>query len=120
MSPAEHPLSAAIKALVAALGAELVTPDEAGPEDVVLDWEAEPVVAVRLPGLTSALDRLLADAEHRHGPLAALDREAKQRVVRTLEQRGAFTIRRGVETVAAALGVSRFTVYNHLNRETRG
>jgi transposase len=27
-------------------------------------------------------------------------------------------VRHGVETVAAALGVSRFTVYNYLNRET--
>ena len=33
------------------------------------------------------------------------------------EERGAFTIRHGVENVAAALGVSRFTVYNYLNRQ---
>jgi predicted transcriptional regulator YheO len=26
-------------------------------------------------------------------------------------------VRHGVETVAGALGVSRFTVYNYLNRE---
>lgn len=120
MSPTEHPLAAAIKPLVTAMGAQFVTPAEAGPEDIVLDWEGEPAVAVRLPGLGTALDRLLGDAERQYGPLADLDREAKQRVVRTLEQRGAFTIRHGVETVAAALGVSRFTVYNYLNRESRG
>jgi predicted transcriptional regulator YheO len=38
-------------------------------------------------------------------------------VVRTLEARGAFSVRHGVETVAGALGVSRFTVYNYLNRD---
>ncbi|MYV97099.1 helix-turn-helix domain-containing protein [Streptomyces sp. SID3343] len=118
MSPAEHPLAAAIKPLVAAMGATLVPVDRAEPDDVTLEWEGEPVVAVRLPGLGSALDRLLGDAERTFGPLADLDREDKQRVVRTLEQRGAFTIRHGVETVAAALGVSRFTVYNYLNRQT--
>ncbi|MGC0418730.1 helix-turn-helix domain-containing protein [Embleya sp. AB8] len=120
MSPAEHPLSAAIKPLVTAIGAQLVPAAEAGPEDIVLDWDGAPAVAVRLPGLGTALDRLLADAERQYGVLADLNREDKQRVVRTLEQRGAFTVRHGVETVAAALGVSRFTVYNYLNREQRG
>jgi predicted transcriptional regulator YheO len=48
-------------------------------------------------------------------PLAGLDRKTKQEVVRTLEARGAFTVRHGVETVATALGVSRFTVYNYIN-----
>lgn len=51
-------------------------------------------------------------------PLAELDRRTKQSVVRALEARGAFSVRHGVETVAGALGVSRFTVYNYLNRES--
>ncbi len=50
-------------------------------------------------------------------PLSELDRKAKQEVVRILEARGAFSVRHGVEIVAGALGVSRFTVYNYLNRE---
>ncbi|UUZ59852.1 helix-turn-helix domain-containing protein [Nocardioides sp. B-3] len=29
---------------------------------------------------------------------------------------GAFTYRRSAETIAEAIGVSRFTVYNYLNR----
>lgn len=49
-------------------------------------------------------------------PLSELDRRTKQSVVRSLEARGAFSVRHGVETVAGALGVSRFTVYNYLNR----
>lgn len=116
--PADHPLVAAVKPLVDALGAELVGPEGAGIDDVVLAWEGEDVIAVRLPQLSDSLDHILAAMERRHGmPLAELDRKTKQSVVRTLEARGAFSVRHGVETVAGALGVSRFTVYNYLNRE---
>jgi hypothetical protein len=116
----EHPLAAAIRPLLDAVGATPVAVGEARPEDVVLEWEGAPAIAVRLPHLGSALDRLLAEMERQFGgrPLAALERTEKQQVVALLEERGAFTVRHGVETVAAALGVSRFTVYNYLNRET--
>ncbi|MCX4965649.1 MULTISPECIES: helix-turn-helix domain-containing protein [unclassified Streptomyces] len=100
------------------MGAELLGPELAQADDVVLAWEGEDVVAVRLPQLSDSLDRILAAMERRHGmPLAELDRRTKQSVVRALEARGAFSVRHGVETVAGALGVSRFTVYNYLNRE---
>ncbi|AYG79594.1 hypothetical protein DWB77_01709 [Streptomyces hundungensis] len=116
--PTEHPLIQAVKPLVDAMGAEILPPGHADPDDVVLAWEGEDVVAVRLPQLSDSLDHILAAMERRHGmPLAALDRKAKQSAVRTLEARGAFSVRHGVETVASALGVSRFTVYNYLNRE---
>ncbi|PSK68859.1 transcriptional regulator [Streptomyces sp. CS149] len=114
----DHPLVSAVKPLVDAMGAELLGPDQAQPDDVVLAWEGQDVIAVRLPQLSDSLDHILAAMERRHGmPLADLDRKAKQSVVRTLEARGAFSVRHGVETVAGALGVSRFTVYNYLNRE---
>ncbi|WP_432102121.1 helix-turn-helix domain-containing protein [Streptomyces sp. bgisy091] len=116
--PADHPLVTAVKPLVDAMGAELLDPAQAGTEDVVLAWEGADVIAVRLPQLSDSLDHILAAMERRHGmPLAELDRKAKQGVVRTLEARGAFAVRHGVETVAGALGVSRFTVYNYLNRD---
>ncbi|MGW1591028.1 helix-turn-helix domain-containing protein [Streptomyces sp. NPDC002386] len=112
---------AAVKPLVDAMGGDLLPPDEAGPDDVVLSWEGVDVVAVRLPQLADSLDHILAAMERRRGmPLADLDRKAKQEVVRVLEARGAFSVRHGVETVAGALGVSRFTVYNYLNREKEG
>ncbi|MBP2585621.1 bifunctional ADP-heptose synthase (sugar kinase/adenylyltransferase) [Streptomyces sp. PvR006] len=115
----EHPLVAAVKPLVDAMGAELLVPAQAEADDVVLSWEGEDVLAVRLPQLSESLDHILVAMERRHGmPLAELDRKAKQEVVRLLEARGAFAVRHGVETVAGALGVSRFTVYNYLNRET--
>jgi DNA binding protein with HTH domain len=109
---------AAVKPLVDAIGAELLDPAEAAGDDVVLAWEGRDVAAVRLPHLSDSLDHILAELERRHGrPLAELDRKTKQSVVRILETRGAFSVRHGVETVATALGVSRFTVYNYLNRE---
>ncbi|MEU3947781.1 helix-turn-helix domain-containing protein [Streptomyces sp. NPDC029526] len=115
---AEEPFIAAVKPLIDAIGGELLPPDEAGPDDVVLAWEGADVVAVRLPQLADSLDHILAALERRRGrPLAELDRKAKQEIVRGLEARGAFAVRHGVETVASALGVSRFTVYNYLNRE---
>ncbi|AGS72638.1 helix-turn-helix domain-containing protein [Streptomyces collinus] len=112
---------AAVKPLVDAMGGEMLPPDEAGADDVVLAWEGADVLAVRLPQLADSLDHILAAMERRRGcPLADLDRKSKQEVVRILEARGAFAVRHGVETVASALGVSRFTVYNYLNREKEG
>jgi hypothetical protein len=108
----------AVRPLVAAIGGELLPPDQARGDDVVLRWADREVAAVRLPRLSESLEHLLGELARRHGrPLAELDRKAKQEAVRTLEARGAFTVRHGVETVAGALGVSRFTVYNYLNRE---
>ncbi|MEU0719161.1 helix-turn-helix domain-containing protein [Streptomyces lavendulocolor] len=116
--PGDHPLVAAVKPLVDAMGGRMLAPDQAGDDDVVLAWEGEDVLAVRLPQLADSLDHILAAMGRRHGkPLSELDRKTKQAVVRTLEARGAFSVRHGVETVAGALGVSRFTVYNYLNRE---
>lgn len=108
----------AVKPLVDAMGGELLAPGDGGLDDVVLNWQGSDVAAVRLPQLADSLDHILAAMERAKGrPLADLDRREKQEVVRVLEGRGAFSVRHGVETVAGALGVSRFTVYNYLNRE---
>jgi predicted transcriptional regulator YheO len=47
--------------------------------------------------------------------LSDMNREQKQLAIRLLDERGAFTLRRAVEDVADAMGVSRITVYNYLN-----
>ncbi len=68
--------------------------------------------------LNDALARLIADVERELGAkLGELDRSGKQRAVRLLRERGAFGLRKSVSSVADALGVTRFTVYNYLNRE---
>ena len=70
------------------------------------------------PESATGLDGMLADLAGQFGaPLAGLARPRKQEAVRMLEESGAFSYRKSVETVAAALGISRFTVYNYLNRD---
>ncbi|TDC91183.1 transcriptional regulator [Saccharopolyspora aridisoli] len=115
-----HPLANAIAPLLEHIGATAVPVDQREPGDIVLNWEGSPAVAVRVPGqeLTSALDRLIREVETELGArLPDLPRPEKQKAVRLLEERGAFSMRKSVETVAKALGVSRFTVYNYLNRD---
>jgi hypothetical protein len=71
---------------------------------------------LRMPPLHGALDRLIDAVEAElGGRLPLLSREDKQRAVRLLDERGAFILRRAVEDVADAMGVSRITVYNYLN-----
>lgn len=110
-----HPLLDAVAPVADALGASLVGPGEVEAGDVPLVWEGDVVGALRLPGLHGALHRLVSGVERELGPLSGLSREGKQEAVRRLHERGAFTLRRGVEDVADALGVSRFTIYNYLN-----
>lgn len=119
--PERHPLLDAIAPLLARIDGEVVEPADLRPGDVPLRWEGVTVAGVRLPpedaaGATS-LEELIAEVAADVGaPLADLPREEKQRAVRLLEERGAFAYRRSAETIAEALGVSRFTIYNYLNR----
>jgi len=111
-----HPLIVAVRPLVESVGATLVPADSREASDVALVWEGEVVAAVRMPPLHGALDRLIDSVEAELGDrLPRLSREDKQRAVRLLDERGAFTLRRAVEDVADAMGVSRITVYNYLN-----
>jgi hypothetical protein len=111
-----HPLLVALEPVAEALGADLIEASDMADGDVPLRWEDRLVGGLRLPGVHGALERLLAAVEAELGaPLAELSREDKQRAVRLLDARGAFQLRKSVEEVADALGVSRFTVYNYLN-----
>ncbi|MET9269957.1 helix-turn-helix domain-containing protein [Kribbella sp. NPDC003557] len=134
--PEQHPLVQAIAPLVERLNAQLIDPDDAHGDDVTLAWDGEPVVAVRLPpkeipgktagkgsgrtaerSIDGGVQSLLADVSAElGGPLRDLSRHDKQQAVLLLEARGAFEYRKSAEIVAEALGVTRFTVYNYLNR----
>jgi uncharacterized protein YqgV (UPF0045/DUF77 family) len=73
--------------------------------------------AAKVPREASGLNGLLAEvAAELGGPLRELSRTEKQRAVLLLEAKGAFEYRKSAEIVAEALGVTRFTVYNYLNR----
>lgn len=111
-----HPLIRAVRPIVEAVGATLLPADQQEPSDVPLVWEGVTVAVVRMPPLHGALDRLIDGVESElGGPLPSLSREDKQKAVRLLDERGAFILRRAVEDVADAMGVSRITVYNYLN-----
>lgn len=120
-----HPLLVAIAPLLDRVDAVLVAAEAVTAADVPLVWEGETVAGVRFAGQPAAvpeavgdLGRLLEDLATEFGaPLGELPRPQKQRAVRLLEERGAFTYRKSAETVAEALNVSRFTVYNYLNRD---
>ena len=102
--------------VVDAVGATLVPAAQQEPSDVPLVWDGQVIAAVRMPPLHGALDRLIEAVEAElGGPLPAMSRENKQLAVRLLDERGAFILRRAVEDVADAMGVSRITVYNYLN-----
>jgi hypothetical protein len=115
-------LMEAVRPVADALGAELVDPAEVADGDIALRWDGRVVGALRLARtdtgevLHGALGRLIDQVEQElGGHLTELSREDKQRAVRLLDERGAFLLRRSVEDVADALGVSRITVYNYLN-----
>jgi len=120
-------LQEALGPLLERVGGQVVRADQQ-PGDVPVEWRGEVLFHVRLPeqaggaevvtpDLTDGLARLIEDVETElGGRLSGLPRADKQQAVRMLEERGAFEMRRSAETVAEALGVTRFTVYNYLNR----
>jgi predicted transcriptional regulator YheO len=76
--------------------------------------EAEP--ALHVGDLRDALDHMIEQVEADAGvKLAEMGREEKQAAVRTLDEQGAFQLRKAIEAVADAMGVSRITIYNYLN-----
>lgn len=93
--------------------------------DRVLHDLASPFELVQTPlgaltHIDDALTHLIAQGEAALGKaLSEMSRAEKQQLVRYLDERGAFSLRKAVERVATTLGVSRFTVYNYLD-STRG
>ncbi len=115
MKNVTHPLAEAIEPLVESIGGSIIPIAETEHGDITLRWEGEPALGVRLVKVVS-LDRLIATVEQQLGaPLPDLDRANKQRAVRMLDERGAFKLRKSIEDVGAAMGVSRITIYNYLS-----
>lgn len=118
-------LMEALGPVAAALGGSFVDEGELDAADIPLRWHGHLVGGLRVPAellngvdgdLHGALGRMIEQVEDELGArLPDLSREGKQRAVRLLDERGAFLLRRSVEDVADALGVSRITVYNYLN-----
>ncbi|MDE0230853.1 MAG: helix-turn-helix domain-containing protein [bacterium] len=79
-------------------------------------WNQAMIGLARPEDIHGAVERIVAVVETRMGgKLGDLPREKKQAAVRILDEQGVFLIRKSVETVAEAMGVSRITIYNYLN-----
>ena len=112
-----HPLLEALGPVADALGTTLLDAEDLTEADIPLLWEGRVVGGLRRPDLHHALDRLLEAAARDIGvDCTDMDRNQKQTAVALLSDWGAFTLRKSVEDVAEALGVSRFTIYNYLER----
>lgn len=113
---ARHPLLRALEPVADRLGAALVPASRLRDGDIPLRWDGDVVGGLRLPDLQDALARLIAQVERElGGRLADLSRIDKQRAVKLLDDQGAFHLRKSIDEVADAMGVSRITVYNYLN-----
>jgi len=105
-----------LQPLMAATGAQFIATEAAQSSDILLRLGERVIGAVRLPALHGALDRVIESVERElGGKLNELSRDRKQTAIRLLDERGAFILRRSVEDIADAMGVSRITVYNYLN-----
>lgn len=111
-----HPLVVALQPLIDAAGALTVEASEVTGSDVALQWNGDTVAGVRLPPIHGSLDRIIAVVEAELGArLPTLSRPGKQEAIRRLDELGAFVLRRAVEDIAEAMGMSRITVYSYLN-----
>ncbi|GIH92233.1 DNA-binding protein [Planobispora siamensis] len=71
--------------------------------------------------ISEVLDNLIETAIANTGRTVALmEREHKIEVLRFLDQKGAFFVKRAVDRVARRLGVSRVTAYNYLDQVRAG
>jgi predicted transcriptional regulator YheO len=67
------------------------------------------------PEMDVLMHEIISDAVRRHGrPVNMMSKREKTQAVEAMQQRGLFIVKGGVERAAAALGVSRYTIYNYL------
>ena len=101
------PLQGAMSAL-AALVPETSDAGSAAPHELVA------------PDVSSVLEDMITEAVAAVGrPAAAMTKADRIEVLRLLEDRGAFHIKRAAEKVSARLGVSRVTTYGYLDEVRR-
>lgn len=73
------------------------------------------------PDVSTILEGMIAEALADVGkPVPTMDKADRIGVLRTLEERGAFRIKRAADAIAGRLGVSRVTIYGYLDEIRRG
>ena len=77
----------------------------------------QPVTEPRVPNGPEALAAHIADALRQVGvPVSLMTNHDRMRLVEYLEERGVFLLKGAVDQVAAALAVTRYTVYYYLKK----
>ncbi|MGW9433481.1 helix-turn-helix domain-containing protein, partial [Streptomyces decoyicus] len=56
--PADHPFVQAVKPLIDAMGGQMVAPDQAQGDDVVLTWEGQDRVVVLIQNMSESIDEI--------------------------------------------------------------
>jgi predicted transcriptional regulator YheO len=85
------------------------------------DDGAAPPHELVAPDVSSVLEDMISEAIAAVGtPVPAMSKADRIEVLRLLEDRGAFHIKRAAEKVSARLGVSRVTTYGYLDEVRRG
>ncbi|MFZ4451431.1 helix-turn-helix transcriptional regulator [Salibacterium aidingense] len=65
--------------------------------------------------INEVIENLLEEAINMVGkPIPYMQKEDKMKVLRFLDQKGVFTVKRSMNRVATFLGISKFTIYNYL------
>ena len=68
------------------------------------------------PDMEGLMREIIDASVHRYGkPVGMMNKDEKTAAVETMLERGLFIVKGGVEKAAAALGVTRFTIYNYLD-----
>lgn len=87
----------------------------------------KPMVAAAAPApvappesqMDTLMQEIISEAVGPGGSAETMKREEKIQAVGAMQRRGLFIVKGGVERAAAALGVSRFTVYNYMEQLRR-
>lgn len=74
-----------------------------------------PAPATAAPQMDALMQEIIGDAVS----LAKMSKEEKIQAVREMQRRGLFIVKGGVQRAAAALQVSRFTIYNYMEELRR-
>jgi len=120
LGPFSSVSSGSLERIGEAIGAMVVDAMRGGATHINLSV-ARDTERLAAASLHDALDAMMRAAQRDLGGDASTwSRADKQRVVRMLDERGAFLLRGAVDDIAVAMGVSRITIYNYLNAINSG
>lgn len=110
-------LQRAIARVLNQLGSTWVPTDSSSSGDIPVRVGSTLIGYAKAPSIVGALARLVLQLEREFGKrLPELSRSEKHFAVRRFQEEGALELREAVDHIAAALDVSRVTVYSYLNR----